>query len=159
MVAATSRSPVLPLPDSPAFLTLDAFSDESLPAIPAIDDRTSVVSHTTTWTGNLESSGSLHIHGRVEGSLCAQDSIYVAEGAVVEAAVQASVVTIAGSVRGTIHCTTRFELLPLGRVAGDVHSPAVVIHEGAAISGEVVMIGDRQSQQAPRPVLRTARGG
>jgi cytoskeletal protein CcmA (bactofilin family) len=107
--------------------------------VPALDMNTSVISHSTSWNGTLESSGSLHVYGRVEGALTAKLDIFIAEEAVVDAVVSAANVTIAGSVRGSIQCTAKFEVLPRGRVAGDVHAPAIVVHEGAVLACDVAM--------------------
>ena len=131
----------------------------SLPAVPATDSLTSVIAHTTTWNGSLESSGSLHVHGRVEGSLTAQDDVYVAEEAEVDATITAAHVTIAGNVRGTIHCAERFEVLPHGRVAGDVNAPVIVIHEGATLVGEISMAPTGESRRTMASPPRVARGG
>ena len=131
----------------------------SLPPIPAVDSHTSVIAHTTVWNGNLESSGSLHIHGRVEGALTARDDIFVAEEAEIDASIAAANVTIAGSVRGSITCTERFEVLPRGRVAGDVCAPAVVIHEGAMVAGEISMAPSNAARQPVAANARVARGG
>ena len=124
--------------------------------VPALDTETSVVAHGTAWSGNLESAGSLHVHGRAEGTLTARNSIYVAEDAEVDATLQASHVVVAGLVRGAVHCLERFEVLPRGRVSGDVHAPRVVIHEGAIIAGKVSMSAESVSHVAP---ARAARGG
>jgi cytoskeletal protein CcmA (bactofilin family) len=135
--------------------------DVSPPAVPAIDGRTSVVAHTTSWNGNLESQGSLHIHGRVEGSLTAREDVFIAEEAEVDAIINAAKVTVAGLVRGSIVCSDRFEILPRGRVAGDIRSPVLVIHEGALIAGDIAMSPLPDSRTAPssaRPP-RAARGG
>jgi cytoskeletal protein CcmA (bactofilin family) len=150
---AASQPPADFAPDLPGYDTHGAIA----PAVPAIDELTSVISHTTTWSGNLDSTGSLHVHGRVEGALTARDSIFVAEEAEVDAVIQAAVVTIAGNVRGTINCSSRFELLPRGRVSGDVRAPIVVIHQGAIISGEIAMSGDADAHRASRPLSRAAR--
>ncbi len=128
----------------------------SLPAVPAADTFTSVIAHTTSWNGSLESSGSLHVHGRVEGSLAAQDDVYIAEEADVDASITAANVTIAGNVRGSIHCAERLEVLPQGRVAGDVRAPVIVIHEGAMLVGEVSMA---PATDVRASTLRAARGG
>ena len=129
----------------------------ALAAIPAADSLTSVIAHTTTWNGELESSGSLHVHGRVEGSLTAQDEVYVAEEAEVDATITAANVTIAGNVRGKIHCHERFEVLPRGRVAADIRAPVIVIHEGALLVGEISMAtADSRASTVPP---RVARGG
>ena len=129
------------------------------PPIPAIDTHTSVIAHSTAWSGDLESSGSIHIHGRVEGSVSARDTIFVAEEADVEAVIRAANVTVAGTVRGSVHCVERFEVLPHGKVSGDVRAPAIAIHDGAIVAGEISMapVGDARAS-LPSPV-RVARGG
>jgi len=129
------------------------------PPIPAIDMHTSVIAHSTTWRGDLESGGSLHIHGRVEGSLTARDTIFVAEEADVEAVIRAANVTVAGSVRGSVHCEERFEVLPRGKVSGDIHAPAIAIHDGAIVSGDISMAPTSDTRALLTPPARMARGG
>ena len=148
-------------PPSSQFTTgaLDTLQLDAVAPVPAIDMHTSVVAHSTVWTGDFESSGSLHIHGRVEGSLTARDSIFIAEEAEVEAVIRAANVTIAGKVRGSIHCTDRFEVLPHGKVAGDIHAPAIAIHDGALIAGDISMTMPNSAKAVMTPPLRVARGG
>jgi cytoskeletal protein CcmA (bactofilin family) len=133
----------------------------SLPAVPAVDSMTSIIANSAVWKGNFESTGSLHVHGRVEGTLSAHEDVFIAEEAEVDASVKATSVTVAGNVRGTIRCTQRFELLPHGRVSGDVFSPVIVIHEGAAIVGEIAMTSGSEAKGAPSQAIgaRSARGG
>ena len=104
-------------------------------AVPTADSQTSVIAHETVWKGDLESRGSIHVHGRVEGSVTAAREIYVAEGAEVDAALTAAVIIVAGAVSGEIRCSNRFEMLPSGRVDGNVQAPSLVVHEGASITG------------------------
>ena len=104
-------------------------------SVPSADGQTSVISHETVWKGELESRGSIHIHGRAEGTITALREIYVAEGAEVDASLTAAVIIVAGAVTGEIRCTNRFEMLPSGRVDGNIQSPSVVVHEGASITG------------------------
>lgn len=129
--------------------------------VPAIDAHTSVIAHTTAWNGNLDSSGSLHIHGRVEGSLTARNTIFIAEEAEIDATVHAASVIVAGAVRGSIQCADRFELLPRGRVVGDVRAPVIVIHEGAALAGGISMspVKEPRLASAASASARAARGG
>jgi cytoskeletal protein CcmA (bactofilin family) len=134
-------------------------SESPLPAVPAADSLTSVIAHTTTWTGSLESSGSLHVHGRVDGSLTAQEDVYIAEEADVDATINAANVTIAGNVRGTINCAERFEVLPRGRVAGNVSAPVIVIHDGATVAGEISMGTTSGTRMSAASTGRVARGG
>jgi cytoskeletal protein CcmA (bactofilin family) len=133
--------------------------DPATPPIPAIDTDTSIIAHSAAWNGDLESTGSLHIHGRVEGSLTARDTIFIAEEANVDAVIRAANVTVAGNVRGSVHCTERFEVLPRGKVSGDIHSPAIAIHDGATVVGDISMSTSSDTRSSPAPPLRVARGG
>lgn len=134
-------------------------ADEAPPPIPAADTHTSVIAHSTAWSGDLESTGSLHIHGRVEGSLTARDTIFVAEEADVAAVIRAANVTVAGSVRGSVHCAERFEVLPRGKVSGDIHAPVIAIHDGAIVAGEISMTPTSDTRGSLTPPARVARGG
>ena len=133
--------------------------DSVPPPIPAIDTHTSVIAHSTAWSGDLESSGSLHVHGRVEGSLTAQDTVFIAEEADVDAVIRAANVTVAGNVRGSVHCVERFEVLPRGKVAADIHAPAIAIHDGAVVAGEISMTPSKEARTSQPPAVRVARGG
>ncbi len=121
--------------------------------------QTSVIAHSTAWSGDLESSGSLHVHGRVEGSLTARDTIFIAEEADVEAVIRAAKVTVAGNVRGSVHCAERFEVLPHGKVAGDIHAPAIAIHDGAIVAGDISMTPTNDARAPMAAPVRVARGG
>lgn len=138
-----------------------ALSSSSLPAVPSIDTQTTVIAHTTAWKGTLEAAGSLHVHGRVEGALVARDDIFVAEEAEVDASITASRIVIAGSVLGSIDCSERLEILPRGRVSGEVRSPVLVVHEGALMAGKVQMTAghEAKSSSTPSASVRVAHGG
>jgi cytoskeletal protein CcmA (bactofilin family) len=133
-----------------------------VPSVPAIDAQTSVVAHDTTWKGDLQTSGSVHVHGRLEGTISARHDVFVAEEAEIEATITAVNVIVAGVVRGSIRCEGRFEALPQGRITGDVQAPTLVVHEGATVNGQFRMgppesaADPSASTVAPR---RAARGG
>lgn len=111
----------------------------------AADAATGVIAADSAWSGTLRSHGSLHVFGQVEGDLAADDEIFVAEGARVNARIAARVVVVAGTVEGAVECSGRLEVLPTGRVSGDVTAPSLVVHEGATVEGDLRM-------QAPQPV-------
>ena len=135
-----------PVPTSP-------IQAPDVPQIPASDGLVSVIAKATFWKGDLESEGSIHVYGRVEGALRAKEDIWVAEGADVNASVQARRVIVGGSVSGSIRSVDRFEALPQCLVNADVQSPVFVVHEGANISGQLKM-GSSES-----PESRTDRAG
>lgn len=125
-------------------------------AAPSVDGQTSVVAHDTTWKGDLQTNGSVHVHGKVEGAIEAKDDVYVAEEAEVGATITAANVAVAGLVRGTVRCSARFEVLPQGRIYGDVLAPTLVVHEGAIVNGQFRMGGDAVGADTPAPLRRRA---
>jgi cytoskeletal protein CcmA (bactofilin family) len=134
--------------------------DTPVAQVPAVNAQTSVVAHDTTWKGDLESDGSVHVHGRVEGSIKAKQDVFIAEEADVDATITATNVVIAGLIQGTIRCSDRFEVLPQGRVSGDINAPTLVIHEGAHITGQFRMGSEQAVENKPTSVVqrRAARG-
>lgn len=112
-------------------------------ATTAAPDRESpavgVIAANSAWNGTLRSEGSLQVFGRVSGELHAADEIVIAEGAFVEALVAAARVSVAGTIRGTVECTQRLEVLPSGHIIGDVTAPKLVVHEGATVEGDLSM--------------------
>ena len=131
---------------------------------PTSDPDTSVIAHGTTWKGDLQTNGSVHVHGRVEGSITARHNVYLADEADVDAALTATNIIIAGLAKGTIRCSARFEALPQGRITGDIQAPTLVVHEGATITGRFRMGPPESSQRAEQPAAtvvqrRAARGG
>ena len=71
-------------------------------------------------------------------------------------------VVVAGLLKGTIRCGARFEVLPTGRVTGDVQSPTLVVHEGAVVTGQFRMgVGEpatSEAKPAPTPTSATRYG-
>lgn len=136
-----------------------------LPELPQLagDAETSVVAHDAAWKGDFQTDGTVHVHGRFEGSISAKQDVYVAEEADVDAAIAADTVIVAGLVKGSIRCDGRFEVLPQGRIVGDVQSPTLVIHEGARITGQFRMGAPEAAATDPSPAVvvqrRSARGG
>lgn len=130
------------------------------PMIPDVDPSTTVVSRDTTWKGEMSSEGSVHIHGRFDGAVKATQAIFVAEGAEVDATMTAETIIVAGVSRGTVRARGKFEVLPSGRVAGDIHAPTLVVHEGAIMTGQLRMSGDEPADTKPTPVIqrRPSRG-
>ncbi len=129
-----------------------ALADDGAPAIPEIpaaDGQISVVARDTTWKGDIESEHSIHVYGKVEGTLTAREDVWVADGAEVNATITAQRILIAGVVGGSIIASSRFEALPTGQIAADVSSPISVVHEGASINGNF-KVGNGESSGESR---------
>ena len=115
-------------------------------AVPADPEKySSVVSAGSDWRGTLKLEGSVRVEGHLSGEIEARDTVYVAEGAHVDAQVQAAYVVIAGTFEGQVQCSERLELMPTSRITGDMTTKALMIHEGAFIDGQIHMTNDPRS--------------
>ncbi|HEV2108823.1 MAG TPA: polymer-forming cytoskeletal protein [Thermomicrobiales bacterium] len=133
-------------------------STETPDVLAAPNTQTSIIAHDTVWQGDLRTNGSLHVHGVVQGSLEASDSIFIADEADVDATITAQHVIVSGFVKGSIRCSRRFEALAAGRILADVLAPSIVIHEGAVIQGAFRMEKHPSSdEKSPSSYRRAAR--
>ncbi|MDP1829714.1 MAG: polymer-forming cytoskeletal protein [Archangium sp.] len=116
--------------------------------------------------GKLSGDEDLTVRGRVEGELSLTKTLIVEPSGVVKANVQVRNAIISGVVVGNISATESVELTREGRMVGDIHSPRVIIVDGASFRGRVDMgnaeprpASERPAQRAnpiSRPIVRPA---
>lgn len=137
--------------DPPVTEIVEAASSNEppVPAIPVVDGQTTVLSPNASWKGEIVAEGSMHILGKFEGDIRVRDDLFILEDASVEATIAAGTVTVSGKYNGTLNCNTRLEVLPTGRVRGEIYAPALVVHNGAIINGKIKMT---QSNGAEQPI-------
>jgi cytoskeletal protein CcmA (bactofilin family) len=119
------------------------------PATP--EGCSSIVSTGSIWNGNLMIEGSVRIDGHLSGEIEARDTVYISEGAEVDAKVRASYIMIAGQFKGEVHCSERLEIMPTGRVKGELTTKSLVVHEGAFTDGTITMADSKATANSNRP--------
>lgn len=98
-----------------------------------------VVDARLTIRGDMETDGTVRVDGRVEGLAHHVGTLVVGPHGAVVGDVSAAEVIVAGSVTGNVHATGRVEIEPGAAVRGDVQAAALVMREGAAINGQVLI--------------------
>lgn len=99
----------------------------------------SLVDHHSTVEGTFTTERDLRIEGVLRGHVKCQGLLYIAEGADIDATVEASSIAVAGLLRGTVTCRGKLQLMPTGRVYATVVTESLVINEGAVLEGELRM--------------------
>ncbi len=102
-------------------------------------DSASVIDRHSDFDGTYSTDRDLRIEGTVKGNLSCQGTLHVAQGATVNAEIEAEQVVVAGSLEGTINCRTRLQIMPSGEVKGKITTPSLVINEGARYQGQMEM--------------------
>lgn len=105
-------------------------------------DIETVIGATVKVDGNFVGSGDVVVEGHVAGTLKTSKDLRVGETAVIKADIEAANITIAGEVRGHISCKGRVEILPSGKVVGNVDTQTIAVAHGATLHGKVSMAGN-----------------
>jgi cytoskeletal protein CcmA (bactofilin family) len=99
--------------------------------------------------GEVSGSEDLTIDGQVEGCISLPDhALTIGPNATVCADITAKVVTIFGTVLGSITAHDKIDVRRGGSVEGDVACASLVVQDGAILCGKIETRGDRRSPQA-----------
>lgn len=108
---------------------------------PAFKVRT-VLGGETKFNGILKYTDSLKIDGRFEGAIESSGLLMVESGAEVIADIKVGTLIVAGNIRGDVTAERRVELLPNGRIIGNVKCPNLIMVEGTGLQGRCEMLID-----------------
>ena len=87
--------------------------------------------------GEVSGEGDFQILGKFEGEINVTGKVFVAEGAQVDANINAAAIQIGGVVRGNLSATTRVEILPSGVLTGTLKTGSFSAADGASVKGEI----------------------
>ncbi|MDP9374706.1 MAG: polymer-forming cytoskeletal protein [Chloroflexota bacterium] len=99
----------------------------------------SMIDRGSVFDGVLRTARNLRIEGQAKGELHCDGTLYIEEGAQVDARIVAANIAVAGVLNGQITCRGRLQILPTGRVSGRIATASLVIQEGAIYEGELRM--------------------
>jgi cytoskeletal protein CcmA (bactofilin family) len=98
-------------------------------------DIVTILAEDISFDGRLSFDDSLMIKGRFSGDIRAKGNLYVDKNAVVEARVEANIVSLKGTVKGDVFAHTRVELFSSSMVDGDITAPDVIMESGCKFNG------------------------
>src|SRR2546421_8028026 len=108
-------------------------------------------------TGETNFKGMLRVDGRVAGRISSQDgTLIVSSGGQVDANIEVAVARVNGTINGDIKARERIELGRTAHVYGNIHTPALVIEQGAIFEGSCRMSEQPAEQTKPSANAATA---
>ncbi len=102
-------------------------------------ESVSVIDRFSKFDGTFHSTRDLRVEGEVKGTIDCKGILHIAQGANVNAKIEAENISVAGDLDGDINCKGRLQILPSGRVRGKINTVTLVINEGAFYEGELEM--------------------
>ena len=110
----------------------------------AESDAGTVVGANVRLQGTLKDTNDIIVHGTVEGDVISNKSIMVTESAMVKGPVIGEVITIGGTVRGSIEAKDKLEILPSGKVNGSISAGTLIIQAGAQFNGKCTTTSEKE---------------
>jgi cytoskeletal protein CcmA (bactofilin family) len=99
-----------------------------------------VLGKNTSFNGNLNFRDSLKINGVFIGKINASGFLVIGEDASIEADISANSVVVSGTVKGNISALEKVEMLPTGKVFGNVKAKKIKISDGVIFNGRCEII-------------------
>jgi len=100
--------------------------------------------------GNINSKGSLRVEGTVVGEIEVKGDLFVGEDANIKSKVKGRNVIIAGKIEGNIIAENKLEILPTGRVDGDIQMKTIKIEEGAKFEGNSKILTNSKKKKSKK---------
>ena len=126
-----------------------ALSESELMARDIKDGRLSgFVGSGTVLTGETSFEAMLRVDGHLKGQVTSEEGVLIV-GATgrVDANINVSEATINGAVNGDITATDKITLGRSARVVGNIHTPRLVIEDGAILEGSCNMVKSLEEQE------------
>ena len=98
-----------------------------------------VIGNEAYFQGTLTAKGSLHIDGRIDGSIVDAKTVTIGKSGKVKGDISCEICNIRGEVRGNIVALEHVEALAGSRLDGDIRSTRIMLEEGAVFNGNCSM--------------------
>jgi cytoskeletal protein CcmA (bactofilin family) len=106
------------------------------------------VGHGTTLTGETEFHAMLRVDGHLIGTVSsASGTLIIGTNGQVDANIIVAAAMINGTVNGDIIASEKLHLGRTARVMGNIHSPRLIVEEGAILEGSCSMLKARETQE------------
>lgn len=117
-----------------------------------VDGPGTTVGVNVALSGTLKDQNDIHIFGLIDGEVISEKTVTVGKTAQVKGPVRGQIVSIAGTVRGSIDASDKLELLDTAKVFGSISTKDLVIHSGAAFVGKCTMPSEGAEEGAEETV-------
>jgi cytoskeletal protein CcmA (bactofilin family) len=133
-----------PTPAAPTPSSSSSYKTETR----GVKTETTILTAETEFKGTLGFSGDLQLHGKLEGSIEADNGLLtIGEAALVKAEIHGQDVVIYGKVQGNIIASGRLELRGRAQVYGDVRAGKFLIEESALFVGRSENLASRTEEK------------
>jgi cytoskeletal protein CcmA (bactofilin family) len=110
----------------------------------------------TVVSGDVRADEDVVVFGRIDGTVVSSTAVIVEDGGCVGPRVEAPTVIVAGWAAGDVVGIERVEITETGRVLGNIYTPRLILLDGGAVKGRVVMDGSGPESTGATAAVRTS---
>jgi cytoskeletal protein CcmA (bactofilin family) len=111
------------------------------PRTESAQNETTYIGKNLMIKGRVSGNGNIIILGRLDGEFNLKGEIKIAQPANIKGEVKADVISVNGSVQGSLTAQQRVHLDQTARIEGQIITPRLSVAEGAFLDGEITMRG------------------
>ncbi len=103
-----------------------------------------LIGQSTRLKGDMTFNGMMHLDGRVEGSIIAEndnDTLTISENGAVKGTIKAGNLVINGSIDGDITASGKIEVLSQARISGNIYYVNIEMETGSQVNGQLIYQG------------------
>ena len=87
--------------------------------------------------GTLSFEDTFRIDGVLKGKVVTKNELIIGDGAAIDAEIRVGRLSVSGNVRGVIYALERVEVHAGARIQAEIHTPSLLVEDGAVIQGAV----------------------
>ncbi|MBN2141442.1 MAG: polymer-forming cytoskeletal protein [Desulfovibrionaceae bacterium] len=102
----------------------------------------------TNYQGKLHFQGAVRIDGNFQGEVESEGTLVVGQEALVEGLVRVGQLILSGKLKGEVSAREKVVLHRTADLHGNLHTPVLVVEEGAVLEGQLTMGGVESDAEA-----------
>jgi len=118
------------------------------------DDIKALLGPNAEFEGLLSFEGTVRIDGAFRGEIKTEDCLIIGETGRVDAEIEVGRLIVMGELSGNVRASEKVEIMPTGKVYGNLATPVMVLQDGGILEGKVKM---ETGGEKTAPVKETAK--
>ena len=114
------------------------------------DDNLTLLAKGVQLRGEIRVEGTVRIDGRLEGDIHTKGQVIIGEEGLVQGTITAGTVVSSGRIKATVNAVERVQLLKTAVLIGEVHTPVLMMEDGAKLQGTTDMGVTAWSDELPK---------
>jgi cytoskeletal protein CcmA (bactofilin family) len=107
-----------------------------------------IIGPSAKFTGDIQLKGSLRVDGYLQGNISGDGvSVIIGKTGVVEGDINARIVFVGGTVKGSVRASEYLEIFSSAEVDGDLQYSKISIEEGANVQGRFIKTPERKGAE------------